>query len=254
MNKLIAILVLIAATAQAQLVMRWDGNTRTGPMQLPRTAQTLLDGGGTVSSLAGADWATRNRCGYYEAVRTTAEPGMVITGTAWPSVPTANVFRETITAQITQAEYDAQQAAQEAERLSTPIIYDQPLQARIEIPASDGHVYGAEVDPDTGDVIGVQRQSKRLTEAEYTEARDARMAERQQHRDRIAAISTDLDQVSAAIDALDLNNSGGMGVAIAATTGTTKTALKAVQSSLQDIKTALKNLQQATAKVRREIK
>ena len=112
---LILAILIIAATAPAQLVMRHDGKTDNTLTQVPKYAVRFLDGGGWISRLDSADWHTRNRCGYYEAVRAVADPGMIITGRAWPDEPTDGVFREQITAQITQAEHDAAQAeAQEA--------------------------------------------------------------------------------------------------------------------------------------------
>ena len=111
---LILAILIIAATAPAQLVMRHDGKTDNTLTQVPKYAVRFLDGGGWISRLDSADWHTRNRCGYYEAVRAVADPGMVITGRAWPDEPTDGVFREQITAQITQAEHDAAQAAAEA--------------------------------------------------------------------------------------------------------------------------------------------
>ena len=183
MNKLIAILVLIAATAQAQLVMRWDGNTRTGPMQLPRDAQPLLGGGGTVSSLAGASWAIRNRCGYYEALRATAADGMVITGTAWPATPTDGVFLETITSQITQAEKDAANEAAEAERINTPIVYDQPIETpSIVLRSHEGNI--GVVASDDGDLVTFTYHASPIPEPGEIKARkDAAVAARKAAKD-----------------------------------------------------------------------
>jgi hypothetical protein len=162
-------------------------------------------------------------------------------------------------AAIEQAEGEAAQRqaefkAAEAERKATPLIYDQPLQARIETPASDGHVYGLEVDPDGGEIIPVQRESVRKTQAEYEIEKAARMAERQQHRQRLAAIKTDLDAVEAAFDQIDVTAGGVMGVAIAATTGVNKTAMTEIRKALVDIKAAIKNLRQATEKLRKDAK
>ena len=102
--------------------MRYDGVTAKGLAILPHTAQRFLDGSGTVSNLYGADWPTRNRCGYYETVPAMADPGMVIMESAWPSEPTDGVFAQTIVSQITQAEYDAQieTAAQAEHDADTP--------------------------------------------------------------------------------------------------------------------------------------
>jgi hypothetical protein len=157
-------------------------------------------------------------------------------------------------AAISDAEIEAEREAAEAARLETPLVFDQPIQARIEIPATDGHVYGVEVDPDGGEVVPVQRQSVRLSKAEYDAARAARMADKAQHRDRIAAIKADLDQVEAALDQADVTTTGPLGVAVAATTGVNKTALTEVRKVLVDIKAAAKNLRQASEKIRREIR
>ena len=78
-------------------------------------------------------------------------------------------------------------------------------------------------------------------------AREARLA-------RIDAIQTDLGQMETAINGLDLTNAGPLGTAIAATSGVNKAALNQVQTALQTMKEAVKNLRQAAEKVRREIK
>ena len=107
------------------MVMYWDGTTRRGPMPLPTTAQKRLDGRGTVSNLQGADWQTRNACGYYEAIGAVASDGMVITATAWPDVPTDGVFTQTIVSEITEAEYAEQQA--QAVRDSITAAMQEPI-------------------------------------------------------------------------------------------------------------------------------
>jgi hypothetical protein len=61
------------------------------------------------------------------------------------------------------------------EATDEPIIQPQIIQGRFETPADDGHVYGLEVVPETGAVIAVQRQSKRLTNTEYQAAKRAKL-------------------------------------------------------------------------------
>ena len=169
----------------------------------------------------------------------------------------ASVAYDLITVEAHEADNEAARIAAEAaeaERKATPIIYDQPLQARIETPASDGHVYGIEVDPDGGELVPVQRESVRKTQAEYEIEKAARMAERQQHRQRLAAIKTDLDAVEAAVDQIDVTAGGSLGGAIAATTVVNKTAMTEIRKALVDIKAAIKNLRQATEKLRKDAK
>jgi hypothetical protein len=227
-------------------------------------------------------------------------PGGLYEGIDYHGTPPADVAARAGWVDVTpeiQAQLDADKAAADAayaaaeiERKATPLIFDQPLQARIETPATDGHVYGLEVDPTGDEVIPVQRESTRLTQAEYDAAKAARLADRQLHRERIAGIKTDLDQVETALDKVDMSATGTMGVAIAAlnavdlsaggtlgaaiaaTTGATKTALQQVRLALvavrdnaetavkesrkaqDDTKTATKNLKQAAEKLRKEVK
>jgi hypothetical protein len=160
------------------------------------------------------------------------------------------------------AEERAQQAADAAEqaaitealRLATPLKFDQPIQAKIETLAADGHIYGIEVDPNGDEIIPVQRESTRLTQAEYESARAAKLAVRAAHRLTMGAIKTDLDQVETALDQVDVSTTGTLGVAVAATTGVNKTALQEVRKVLVDLKAAAKNLRQAAEKIRKEIR
>ena len=86
-------------------------------------------------------------------------------------------------------------AEEEKARRSTPIKYDQPIQARIEVPANDGHIYGVEVDPACGMVIPIQRESNHLPEKEYQQAKAAKLAQLKQLRDAgKAGISGQLQQ------------------------------------------------------------
>lgn len=83
-------------------------------------------------------------------------------------------------------------AAYEAEERNKPMVFPRPIQARIETPALDGHVYGLEVDPTDGGVFTVQRESTRLTQPEYEAAKAAILAQRKAARDAAKAESDSL--------------------------------------------------------------
>jgi hypothetical protein len=117
----------------------------------------------------------------------------------------------------------ASQAAAEAARKATPIIYDQPIQARLETPADDGHVYGLEVDPDTGDLYSVQRESTRKTDAEYAAAKAAKKAGR-------AARTNDLQSLKASIQAID---------PAAFPAGPERQTIRALKDALQEVRRIL---------------
>jgi hypothetical protein len=161
-----------------------------------------------------------------------------------------------------QAELDARAAiaasnaaAAEIVRKATPLVYDRPLQApAIETKATDGHVYGLKVDPTDGDVFAIQRESVRTTEAEDLAATTNVLAARATHRANMLAIKTDLDQVEAALDQIDVGASSSYATNIAACTGATKTALQDTRKIFVDLKAATKNLRQAAEKIRREIR
>jgi hypothetical protein len=116
------------------------------------------------------------------------------------------------------------------------------------------HVYSLVVDGEAMEPVIVQRESTRLTNAELAAAVAAEKDARRTHRQRIAAIQTDLDQVEAALDQIDVTTTGTLGVAIAATAGANKTALQEVRKTLVDFKVACKNLRQAAEKLRREVR
>ena len=143
-------------------------------------------------------------------------------------------------------------AAASAAYLEGYDVLPRPLQGKFETPADDGHVYAFEVDPDTEEPFCVQRMSTRTSNASHESKVAARNNERKAHRQRIAAIKDDLDGVETALDQVDVTAGGVMGVAIAATTGTTKTALTEVRKVLVDVKAALKNLMQAVEKLRKD--
>jgi hypothetical protein len=124
----------------------------------------------------------------------------------------------------------------------------------VETDGGDGHVYSLIVDGAGGAVLPVQRESVRTSNAEHDAAKAAARAAHGVRRTRIDAIQTDLDQVETAINGLDLTNAGPLGTAIAATSGVNKAAFNQVQNALQSIKVAVKNLRQASEKIRKEIK
>jgi hypothetical protein len=149
---------------------------------------------------------------------------------------------------------DAANAAAQAEYLAGVDVLPRPVRGAFESVAPDGHVYGLEIDAEGDAVFPVQRESTRLTQAEYDAARAARLAERATHRANMLAIKTDLDQVESALDQIDATTTGPLGLAITATSGATKTALQEVRKVIADMKTATKNLKQASEKLRREVR
>ncbi len=85
------------------------------------------------------------------------------------------------------ADAAAAQAVAESNRLATPIRYDQPIQARVELPVDPDHYYRLAVDTNSSEVVPVEIESKRLTEAQWKAARDAKLTDRRQKRDAAKA-------------------------------------------------------------------
>jgi hypothetical protein len=155
----------------------------------------------------------------------------------------------------TQADAEAAIAASNAAyQASLPV----PMPTGIEAPVvvltdSDGKGWG--VVADAGELVTYADHASPRPDAAIIAARQAAArADNQAHRERIAAIKADLDQVEAALDQADVTTTGPLGVAVAATTGVNKTALTEVRKVLVDIKAAAKNLRQASEKIRREIR
>ena len=156
-----------------------------------------------------------------------------------------------------QTEIDAEAAEAQAQaeyQASLPV----PMPTGIEAPVvvltdADGKGWG--VVADGGDLVTYPDHASPRPDAATIAARQAQARlDAKAHRDRIAAIQTDLDQVEAALEAINVTASGALGTAIAATTGVNKTALTAVRNTLVDFKTAAKNLRQAAEKLRKEVK
>jgi len=104
-------------------VMFYDGATREGPTRLPTSATKRLDGG-TISKITTE--AEAIACGYYRIELATATAGYVIVSTAWPNEPNgSNVFVQTITEEITQAEWDEQQKEDTRGYITT--LMDEPI-------------------------------------------------------------------------------------------------------------------------------
>jgi hypothetical protein len=160
-----------------------------------------------------------------------------------------------------------------AVRNATPITFDQSIQflgaAGPAMRGTDGHWYQPVPDPEAGDWLAIPRTgSPWHPDATFTNTAAAVIAERKAHRAAIRAIKLDLDQcatnlaqVAVLIDAINTSATGTLGVAIAATTGTTKTALTATRNVLGDLKAAVRNLRagveqnrQASEKLRREVR
>jgi hypothetical protein len=173
----------------------------------------------------------------------------------------------------TNCNYAAVMAWEKAQRLQTPITFDQSIQflgaAGPAMRGTDGHWYQPVPDPEAGDWLAIPRTgSPWHPDATFTNTAAAVIAERKAHRAAIRAIKLDLDQcatnlaqVAVLIDAINTSATGTLGVAIAATTGTTKTALTATRNVLGDLKAAVRNLRagveqnrQASEKLRREVR
>ena len=107
-------------------VMFYNGVTREGPLSLPTSATKKLDGSGTISKITNE--ADAIACGYYRIELATATAGYVIVSTAWPDEPDKNnVFVQTITSEITQAEYDQAQKDDSKAIIATALA--DPVQA-----------------------------------------------------------------------------------------------------------------------------
>jgi hypothetical protein len=184
-----------------------------------------------------------------------------------------------------KAAQDAANAAAQAEYLAGVDVLPRPVRGAFESLAPDGHVYGLEIDPDGGEVIPVQRESTRLTQAEYDAAKAARLAERAalraaraasqesgeeantwagkvaEYRTNRDAVTTQLNQYADHLAQLETILTTGpdraaLTTAIAALTGVNKTAAQKslnyedakdakVKQLLNDLKAAAVNLKQA---------
>lgn len=110
----------------------------------------------------------------------------VVTGVVKSATWTSNAVQwvETVTyytaAELAQQAADAAaaHAAAESNRLATPIKFDQPIQARVELPVDPDHYYRLAVDTNMLQVLPVEIESTRLTEAQWKAARDAMLADR----------------------------------------------------------------------------
>lgn len=191
------------------------------------------------------------------------EPGMGMYVTAYAFSDDGTDAGYTIATQITVAEWEAQQtaaaaaaAAAEALRIETPIRPDQPLETRLELKDGEDNDWDMIVDGIGLEILPVKRSegSSRIAKQDYLNAITASLAARQTHRANMLLIKDDLDSVEASMDAVDVTNSGALGLAIAATSGVTKTALQECRTVFVAMKSALKNLRQAADKIRREIK
>lgn len=67
---------------------------------------------------------------------------------------------------------------EEAQKEKAVVTFPLPVQGTFEVIAPDGHVYGIEVDPVSGVVFAVQRESVRLTDSEYATLRDSKLRKR----------------------------------------------------------------------------
>jgi hypothetical protein len=193
-------------------------------------------------------------------------PGGVYEGIDYHGTPPADVAARAGWVDVTpeiQAQIDADAAAAlvefeaaEVERKNTPLAFDQPIEA----PALVVHTVPAAravgmVSTADGEIVTFEYHASPVpSPAEIAARKQAAVDALTAHRNRITGIKTDLDQVETALDGLDLTNAGPLGLAIAATSGATKTAFNRTQDALQSLKTAAKNLRQACEKLRKEVK
>ena len=147
-------------------------------------------------------------------------------------------------AEAAQAAYLATLPRQEPTGIEAPVVVLQQ---------ADGSGLGIVADGD-GITTYLDHASPRPDAATIAARQAQARLDNQTHRQRIAAIAVDLDQVETALTGLDLTATGPFGVAIVSTTGANKTAFTACRTAMQDIKTAARNLRQACEKLRREVR
>ena len=149
------------------------------------------------------------------------------------------------------AERIAREAAAEAVRKNTPIVHDQPQEMPALVLTSVPDGIGIGLVPDNeGNVVSFVYHASPIPTPEEIAIRKAEAVSNQaQHKNRIAAIKTDLDDAVAAIDLLD-----AAAIDPAAFTGAQKTTVQAMKAYVTGLKVAVKNAVQAVEKVRKEIK
>jgi hypothetical protein len=124
---------------------------------------------------------------------------------------------------------DAAVIAWDADRqANTPLVMTRPIQARIETPATDGHVYGLEVDPTSGAVVPIQRESTRKTQAQYEADRAAAFAAATSIVDALKALRPTMTNGMAQAQAV---KAAWQAVDPAAWTGAQKTQVQAMRNA-----------------------
>jgi hypothetical protein len=231
MKKAIMVLVLAGTVAQAQQYTLLVKTAYTG--EVPAEVRVLSAAGGRATWVE--DFREYVKAGYPTPSR---YPALVdMTTLYWVEV----------TGTLAQAEADC--AAYD------PPAADFPFGLVIPGYTNGNARYELRVDQETGEVVASldhasPRRSRASREADFAAAHTNAVA----HRQRIAAIETDLDQVRDALDQIDVSSASSYATNIAACSGATKTALQDTRKVLVDTKAALRNLVQAAEKLRKEVK
>jgi hypothetical protein len=169
----ITILILTATTAAAQWELVINQPAQTNVAGTNAVAITSLCGKAIRTSTGGTVWTLGTEGPARDAYNRLAARNAV--PTQYPAlVHESGCILQPADAQAI-VEREARLAAWQDER--GPIVYDRPIQAAIETPAVDGHVYGLEVNPATGAIVPVQRESDRKTQEQYEAERAARFAD-----------------------------------------------------------------------------
>jgi hypothetical protein len=254
----LAFLFLLTLTAFSADVVRLEKGAIVERLTLPAGigAASVSAPGRLTADLIAAGWRD-----YAPATATGSVKATTWTDTGAQWVESVTYYSAAEVAQQA-AQAAAAQAAAEANRLATPIRFEQAIQApAVETKATDGHIYGFKVDPIDGDVFAVQRESERTSDAADLAATTNQLATRHTRRTRLERLADDIALIDTAVDAMmsiDLSATGTVGVAIAATTNPNKAALTAMRNALIDVrreaKVALNNARQAAEKIRKEIR
>ena len=187
-----------------------------------------------------------------------------LTGVTWTQSGTNALYADPTFTDTLIADRLAAEAAAQAAWLEGYDSHTRPQRApSFEIP--DGtNIYTIAVDPGAPDVLVVERESTRLSNAQLAAAIASNKAVRVAHRAALVAIQADLDQVEAQVastnwtDVILTNITTSAAVWTNTTQRTTmiavKDALQAIKGNDNNLQIAVKNLKQAVEKIRKEIR
>jgi hypothetical protein len=114
-----------------------------------------------------------------------------------------------------------------------PRRFNEPIQARLEVPVAPDHVHRLEIDPEDGGVFAVEIESERLTPAQYAAAKSAKLAARATARTGADDARKKMDEVIATLGSVD--------------TTKTKAALDAIKAAVEKLSTASKDATKPTS-------